>query len=250
MSLPPSFLQSRLAKLSRLAAHPEFAIGLREMLTVAPGIGAWGVMTGVAMVESGMNLVAVLLMAVLVFAGSSQLAALPLLAGGAPMWVVLATGFCVNLRFIVFSAHLRPYVRHQSRLRRLMSGYLFADINYVFFTRRFPTPATERDAILAQDAYWVGSGVCGWAVWSLTGLVGVGLGSSVPRSWGLGFAAILALLAITGSLITSRLQLLSATVAGVVAIVAYALPLKLNILVAIGVAVLACLVSESRSVRR
>lgn len=228
------------SSLSGLVAHPAFGIGLREMLVVAPGLGAWGVMTGVAMIESGIHLAAALVMAVFVFAGSSQLAALPLLTGGAPAWIVLATAFCVNLRFVVFSAHLQPYVRHQSLSRRLFSGYLFADISYGMFLRRFPEPGRNADEIRARDAYWLGSGLCAWVMWGGTGLIGMALGNSVPREWGLGFAAVLALLAITGSLITTRLHLVSAVLAGIVAVAAYALPLKLNIVVAIAIAVLAC----------
>ncbi|TAF74234.1 MAG: branched-chain amino acid ABC transporter permease, partial [Curvibacter sp.] len=77
--------------------HPEFRRGFADMAGVAPGIAAWGLMTGVAMVKSGLSTVEALLMATTVFAGSSQLAAMPLIQAGAPMWVILATGFCVNL---------------------------------------------------------------------------------------------------------------------------------------------------------
>ena len=125
--------------------HPEFAQGARDMLPIAPGIAAWGLMTGVAMMKSGLSLVEALSMALFVFAGSSQLAAMPLMIAGAPMWVVLATGFCVNLRFVVFSIHLRPYVMHQPLWRRLMSGYFTADLSYVMFTKRFPHPAGRGD---------------------------------------------------------------------------------------------------------
>jgi predicted branched-subunit amino acid permease len=99
-----------------LFKHPEFRVGASELAAVAPGIAAWGLMTGVAMVKSGMSLIEVLLMAILVFAGSSQLAAFRS-SSPAPRWVILATSFCVNLRFMVFSAHLRPYVMHQSLWR-------------------------------------------------------------------------------------------------------------------------------------
>ena len=36
--------------------HPEFRIGARHMAALSPGIAAWGLMTGVAMVKSGMSL--------------------------------------------------------------------------------------------------------------------------------------------------------------------------------------------------
>ena len=55
--------------------HPEFRVGMRDFQRLAPGIAAWGLMTGVAMVKSGLGVVESLLMAVLVFAGSAQLAA-------------------------------------------------------------------------------------------------------------------------------------------------------------------------------
>src|SRR6478735_12689191 len=107
------------------------------MASLAPGIGAWGLMTGVAMVKSGMSVVEALAMTFLVYAGSSQLASIPLIVAGAPMWVILATGFCVNLRLMVFSLHLRPYLMHMPRWRRLVNGYLTADMSYAMFTRRF-----------------------------------------------------------------------------------------------------------------
>jgi predicted branched-subunit amino acid permease len=227
-----------------LIRHPEFRTGIRDMASVAPGIGAWGLMTGVAMVQSGLSLVEVLLMTVLVFAGSSQLAAIPLIAAGAPMWVILATSFCVNLRFVVFSAHLRPYVMHQTLGRRLLSAYPMADLNYVMFTQRFPQPATDAAGIAAQDAYWAGHCATAWTSWTLTGLAGVAMANAIPLSWGLGFAGVLALLGIGCSLVTTRLRAVSAGIAGLVAVATFALPLKLNILVAIGASVALCLMLE------
>ncbi|MEY2782025.1 MAG: inner membrane protein YgaZ, partial [Pseudomonadota bacterium] len=81
--------------LSRLYRHPAFVQGMREVSPQAPGIAAWGLMTGVAMVKSGMSVFEASAMTLLVFAGSSQLAAIPLIVAGAPAWVILATGFCV-----------------------------------------------------------------------------------------------------------------------------------------------------------
>lgn len=233
--------------MKKMFNHPDFRAGVNDMATVAPGIAAWGLMTGVAMVKSGMSLVEVLLMAILVFAGSSQLAALPLIVAGAPMWVILATAFCVNLRFMVFSAHLRPYVMHQSLWKRMFNGYLMADLNYVLFTKRFPHPGTDPAVIEAQEAYWIGSCATGWASWVGASLLGIALANSIPLSWGLGFAGILALLGIMCSLASTRLRAVSAGIAGAAAVATFALPLKLNILVAIAAAVAVCLLLEKPS---
>ncbi len=211
---------------------------------VSPGIAAWGLMTGVAMVKSGLSTLEATLMAVLVFAGSSQLAAMPLIAAGAPMWVILATAFCVNLRFVVFSAHIRPYVMHLPLWRRLLGGYLMMDLSYVLFTTRFPHPSEDDATRQAQEAYALGNGVLNWASWVGMGLVGIALANSIPLSWGLGFAGILALVGILCSLATTHLRMVSGGVAGAAAVAAFALPLQLNILVAIASAVALCLLLE------
>ena len=224
--------------------HPEFAFGVRQMLPQSLGIAAWGLMTGVAMVKSGMSIIEALAMAMFVYAGSSQLAAIPLLVVGAPMWVILATAFCVNLRFVAFSLHLRSYLIHLPRLERLVTGYLTTDITYVLFVQRFPKPGQTEDARVAQQAYLAGNSCVNWGNWVGSSIIGIALANFIPTAWGLGFAGILCLVGILCSLATTRLRIFSAALAGVAAVVAYALPLKLNIIVAIAVAVLACLSLE------
>lgn len=224
--------------------HPEFRQGFRDSASVSPGIAAWGLMTGVAMVKSGMSVFEASLMGLFVFAGSSQLAAIPLISAGAPMWVILATAFCVNLRFMVFSAHLRPYVMHLPLWRRLLNGYFTGDLSYVLFTTRFPQPGEDDASRRAQEAYWAGNAVMNWSSWAGMSLLGVALANAVPPAWGLGFAGILALVGILCSLATTRLRTVSAGVAGAAAVAAFALPLKLNILVAIAAAVAVCLLLE------
>jgi predicted branched-subunit amino acid permease len=230
--------------LPRLHRHPAFLEGMREVSPQAPGIAAWGLMTGVAMVKSGMSVFDASAMTLLVFAGSSQLAAIPLLVAGAPAWVILATGFCVNLRFVVFSLHLRQFLIHLPRWQRLCHAYLTTDISYVLFTRKYAEPAQTDEGRLAQEAYLAGNDFLNWLSWMVASFAGIALANMIPTSWGLGFAGILCLLGIQCSLASSRMRMLSAAVAGATAVVAYNLPLKLNIVVAIGVAVILCMTVE------
>ena len=230
--------------MTALYKHPEFKRGILDMASAAPGIAAWGLMTGVAMIKSGLSLFETLLMCVIVFAGSSQLAALPLIVAGAPMWVVLATAFCVNLRFAVFSAHLRDYVMHQPLWRRLVSGYFTADLTYILFVTRYPKPAPDGLTLRAQEAYLAGNCAINWVSWVGAGLIGIALANSIPAAWGLGFAGVLALTGILLSLATTKLRSVSLGLAGAAAVAAFALPFKLNILVAIAAAVSMCLLIE------
>ncbi|WBY00147.1 AzlC family ABC transporter permease [Ramlibacter tataouinensis] len=230
--------------------HPEFRAGVRASAPITPGIAAWGLMTGVAMVNAGMSVTESVAMTLLVYAGSSQLAAIPLLVAGAPMWVIWATGFCVNLRFVVFSLHLRDYLIHQPRWRRLVNGFLTADMSYALFTARHPLPAQDPGGRVAQEAYLAGNYAITWVGWIFPSLLGVALGNLVPSQWGLGFAGVLCLLGVMCSLANTPLRVLAAAVAGAAAVAAYALPFKLNVVAAIALAVLAAFWLETRGPAR
>lgn len=211
----------------------------------AVGIGAWGLVTGVAMVKSGLSIPVALAMSLLVFAGSAQLAVIPLLAAGAPTWLVWATAACVNLRFLILSAQWRPYFGHLPRARRLRLAYFAADLNYVLFMRRFPEARPHAD----QVPYFWGGVSTNWSSWQGLSIVGILLGDRVPGHWGLGFAGVLVLTGLVGSMLTDRATWAAAAVAAVTAVAAYALPLKLNIVVAIVVAVVVGLLVDHHSER-
>ncbi len=203
------------------------------MTGISLGIGAWGLVTGVAMVKAGLGVPLSIAMSLLVFAGSAQLAALPLIAHGAPLWVIWATALCVNLRFIIFSAGWRPYFAPLPRRQRLWITYFMADLNYVAFMRRFPKPAAMSD----QLPFLWGGVAMNWTAWQAMSLVGIVLADVIPTRWGLGFAGSLALVGITGTLLVDRGTWIAAVVAACAAFAAFALPFHLNIVVAIAAAI-------------
>ena len=215
--------------------HPEFAIGVRETRDVSLGIGAWGLVAGIAMSKAGLGAAFAIAMSLCVFAGSAQLAALPLMVQGAPLWVVWATAFCVNLRFVIFSAGWRPYFEALPRWRRVLVTSFTVDFSYIAFTRRFPKPGAMSD----QLAYVAGTAAVSWTAWQAMTILGVALADVIPSRWGLGFAGSLALLGITASLLNDRGTWLAAAVAACAAFSAFALPFHLNIVVAIAAAMTA-----------
>jgi predicted branched-subunit amino acid permease len=213
--------------------HPEFRRGALDMSGITLGIGAWGLVTGVAMVKSGLSVPLALAMSLLVYAGSAQLAALPLIAAGAPVWVVWTTAFCVNLRFVILSAQWRPYFAGYPLAQRARLAYFAADLNYVLFMRRFPEPRPAP----GQLPYFWGGTLTNWLGWQLPSIAGILFADAIPTTWGIGFAGVLALLGLTCSLLGDRAARVAAAVAGCAAVAAYALPYKLNIVVAIAAAV-------------
>ncbi|HSV70304.1 MAG TPA: AzlC family ABC transporter permease [Methylibium sp.] len=228
--MPARFLRATLT-------HPSCRAGLRDMAGVSLGIAAWGLVTGVAMVKGGLPVWMALLMTFTVFAGSAQLAVVPLMVLGAPVWVIWATAFCVNLRFVIFSAQWRPYFMRFPLRARLAFGYVAGDINYVLFMKRYAEPPAPGEAPEGQIEYFCGSVTANYLAWQLPSVLGILLADVVPTAWGLGFAGTLALLGLTYALVSDRATLLAAVVAAAAAVAAFALPFKLYIVVAIAAAV-------------
>jgi predicted branched-subunit amino acid permease len=225
-----------------LSARDEFAQGVRDVFGPSLGISAWALVTGVAMIKSGLSVPLAVLMNFTVYAGSAQLSALPLIAAGAPLWVLWATAFCVNLRFVIFSAHWRKYFGHLPRRQRLTLTYVAADLNYVLFLRRFPEPKPAT----GQVPYFLGSVAWSWLSWQTPAMIGIALADRVPTEWGLGFAGVLALLGLAYSTLSGRKSWIAGGVAACAAVAAFSLPLKLNIVVAIAAGVAIGLVLDRR----
>ena len=223
-----------------IARDPAFMAGVRDMLPTTPGIGAWGLVTGVAMVKSGMSVPLALFMALTVYAGSAQLAVLPLMAVGAPLWVLWFTAFCVNLRFVILSTMWRNFFAHLRLRHRLSIAYFSGDVIFVAFAKRFPEPIKQPE----QLPFFWGAAMANWLAWQIPSIAGVFLANVIPLSWGLGFAGVLALLGVLYSMLNDRATWVACAVAALAAVAAFSLPLKLNILTAIAAAVAVGLLME------
>ena len=216
---------------STLIEKYNFIEAFRVSAGTMPGIFAWGMVSGMAMVKSGLTLWQAIGMTLIVFAGSAQLAALPLIAGNAPPWVVFVTALVVNLRFLIFGAVVGPHFAHLPWRQRLWYGYFNADITMAFFPRKFGPETLHQPA--GKVGYYTGICYPNWAAWQSGGLAGILLASQIPESWGVGFAGTLALLAILIPLTVNLAALGGVVVAGVVAIVAVHVPYRLGLLVAV-----------------
>ncbi len=214
--------------------------GVRTLLRGSFALVAWGLVTGVAMSSSTLSIGQAVGMALLVYGGSAQLAALPLIAGNFPIWAVLLTGAVVNLRFVIFSAALHPHFKQHSFWRRALLGYLNGDLTFVLFMARYA--GQEREPL--REPYFVGLAVANWTVWQIGILSGIFLGTTIPQAWGLSFAGTLALLAVVVPLVDRPSMVLAACSAALVAIFGAALPFKLNLALAVVVAMVVGVASD------
>jgi predicted branched-subunit amino acid permease len=214
--------------------------GFRTGLPTLFGITAWGLVVGIAMVKAGLTVPQCLGMTLLVFAGSAQLASLPLIVANAPVWVIFATALVVNLRFVIFSVLLAPHFAHLPWKQRFVLGFVSGDMTVALFLQRFPS----EEPAPGKLSYLKGLMIPNWIAWQGGSIAGILLGSAVPPQWGLGFAGTLAIICITVPLVASKAALCGVLVAGTVAVLAASLPYKLGLLAAVLVGMLTAMAVE------
>jgi predicted branched-subunit amino acid permease len=243
-------LQVRIAgpnPIQDLASHPPMFDRLSEsnrrayfdgVRTFSPAILAtlsWGLVTGIAMSKSVLSVPQSLGMSFMAYAGSSQLAVLPLFAAKLPLWTVILTAAMVNLRFVIFSAGLAPHFSYLSLRRRLLLGYFNGDIIYLMFSKRnFPTGFQP-----GKEAFFWGLASTSWLSWQVSSVAGILLASLVPDDWGLELAGTLALIPIIVSAIATRSTLAAVAVASVAALMFVDLPYRFGLPIAVFAALIA-----------
>ena len=153
---------------------------VRDSLSVALTVGAYGVAFGAAGVAAGFSVLQTCLFSLFTFTGASQFAAVGVVAsGGAPISAVAAAAM-LGTRNALYGIQMAPLVRVRG-LRRLVAAHLTIDES---------TGVALSQASRGTDAmrvgFWLtGSGVfLFWNLFTMLGALGAkALGN--PASWGL-----------------------------------------------------------------
>jgi len=219
-----------------------FFEGSQRMSRAGFAILTWALVTGVAMAGSGISLAESIGMSLLVFAGSAQLAALPLILGNFPIWTIWLTAIVVNLRFVIASAAIQPHFKDKSLWQRFVIGYLNGDLTFAFFISRYPVVTADS----CRLPFYLGMSLTNWTIWQTGSILGILLSSFIPEGWGLGFAGTLALIGIVMPMIESKSAKYAAGSAAAVAIIAVSLPYKLNLILAILTAVIVGMATDKQ----
>jgi 4-azaleucine resistance transporter AzlC len=202
--------------------------GARAAAPFLFGTVPFGLVTGIATKTAGLSLMEAVGMTLMVFAGTAQLAALPLIQAGAPALIIIATAFIINLRFLIYSASVAPHFATLPWRRKLLLGYFLTDTGFALFTRR----VSDKPDFPHQDSYFLGAGMLIASVWIASTLTGIFAGSQVPKAWQLEFAATLGILALLAPFVRGRAEFSAAFVSGAVALITYAWPMRLGLITA------------------
>ena len=222
----------------------EFLAGAQAEVPILLGVIPFGLIYGVLAIGAGLPPPAALAMSSIVFAGSAQFIGAQLFEVLTPAPVIVLTTFVVNLRHMLYSASLAPYLQPLGRAWKWLLAYLLTDEAYAVAIVHFEQPGDGR----YRHWYFFGAGITLWITWQISTAVGIYLGALVPESWALDFSLPLTFIGLVIPALRDRPAMAAALVAGLVAVLAADLPLRLGLMVAALSGILAGLLVERRVV--
>lgn len=211
-----------------MSARRELVAGVRAELPIALGVIPFGLIYGVLALAAGLPPLLAQAMSAIVFAGSAQFIGTQLFATITPAGVLLLTTFIVNLRHVLYSASIAPYVQHLPARWRWLLAYLLTDEAYVLAILRYQ----DETAAEHKHYYFLGNGLTLWGCWQASTAVGIFLGAQVPASWALDFTLALTFIGLVIPALRARPGVAAALSAGLVSLLAAGWPYKLGLMAA------------------
>lgn len=225
----------------------EFIRGVRDTLPLLLGAFPFGLIYGAVAATAGLSPAAAMAMSAFVFAGSSQFIAVGLVAAQTPVAIIVLTTLIVNLRHMLYSATLVPYLKNLPQSWRIALAFWLTDETFAVTVHRFQ----QRDASAEKHWYQLGSSAAmylNWQFWCLSGLL---LGKRIPDAsdWGLDVAMPITFIGMIIPFVKTLPVVVCLLTAGAASLLTLALPYKLGIVVSAFAGIVAGLATE-RSMKK
>ncbi len=214
-------------------AKAQFFAGVRSEIPIVVGVVPFGLIFGVVASEAHIPAWIAWSTSWLVFGGSAQFLAVPLIKAGAPAATLIFTTFVINLRHALYSASLAPHAKHLSKRWKLILSYLLTDEAYAPTVLHYH----RTDDLEHAHWFWLGAGTMLWLNWQLSTAAGIYVGTMLPDGLGLEFTLALTFIGIVVPTLHDWPHIGTALASGVTAVLAYPLPYKLNLMVAAAVGI-------------
>ncbi|MCP4541782.1 MAG: AzlC family ABC transporter permease [Chloroflexi bacterium] len=134
------------------STKPDWLAGVTQASPIVLGYVPIGLAFGVLAQKAGISTLNTVLMSLLVYAGSSQLIAVGLFASGVPALSIILTTFVVNLRHVLLSAALSPYLKGWRKQELVAFAYELTDESFAVHTVRFASGKPSKAEVLAINA--------------------------------------------------------------------------------------------------
>ncbi len=220
----------------------EFISGARNTIPLLLGAFPFGIIYGTLAITAGLSPQAAIAMSLLVFAGSSQFVAVGLIGLGTPTLVVVLTTFVVNLRHMLYSATLLPYVSALSKRWRIPLAFWLTDETFAVAVLRY----AQEDESPYKHWFQLGSSIAMYLNWQFWCTVGLLVGSRIPdaSTWGLDVAMPITFIGMIIPFVKTKPLAVAVLTAGAASLLTVGLPHRLGIFVSALLGVLAGLFSE------
>ena len=179
--------------------------GARAALPIVLGYLSIGFAAGVVQRASGLSVIEVVLMSLVLYAGSAQFVVAGLIAaarpGDLPVATIVAAVFLVNLRHVLLSAALAPHFTRVSAIRNALLGLQLTDETFVV-----AWTALARGVLpdAGRAAWMAGLNLSAYFSWALANLAGALASGMVGDLRAIGFD--FALPAMFGALLVLQLS--------------------------------------------
>ena len=202
--------------------------GVRAVSPLILGGFPFGLIYGVLALDAGLSPAEAQSMSWMVFAGTSQFLAAQLVHEVVPGMVIVFTIAIVNLRHMLYSASMAPYLKKLSSGWKLLLAYLLTDEAYAVTIKHY------EETVDHSHSHWffLGAALALWGEWQIGTGLGIAVGEILPADWLLDFAMPLTFIAIVVPMLKSRSYVGAAVSAGAVAVAAVDLPYSTGLLAA------------------
>lgn len=199
------------------ATSSAFRAGLAAAGPLTVGVVPFGMVAGAAPVAEGFDAWSAIGLSTVVFAGASQLAIVDVLSQGGSVLVAVLAAWTINLRMVLYSASLAPYLGHEPTRRRLGAAFLLVDQVYALCVTRW---AADGGRTAERLPFYLGIAALLSTTWVASTAAGALAGPAIPESVPLDFAIPLVFLVLLVPILVDRPSLAAAGAGGVAAVIA------------------------------
>ncbi|MCG6973805.1 MAG: AzlC family ABC transporter permease [Desulfobacterales bacterium] len=187
--------------------------GLSAAWPICLGYIPIGLAFGVLAQKAGLYPIEIMLMSILVFAGSSQFIAVSMLSTGAGALSIILTTFAVNLRHLLMSSSLAVFLGNATRRKLTLFAYGVTDesfaVNYTRFSGKIWS--VNRALVVNHTAN---------LAWIVSSVIGGYSGRFIHQgAFGIDYALTAMFICLLILQLKSRLYVLTAVIAGAVAVI-------------------------------
>lgn len=190
-----------------------FYSGARKAVPIMLGYAPLGVAFGVIAREKGLNVVQTALMSLTAFTGSGQFIAVGMLGAGASIYAILMTNFLVNMRYLLFSASMAPFVKK-------MPSSIQAVLAFGITDETFAVNMSEFDKRKPDHSFMLGVNMFSHLSWIANSAIGAAVGELIPdiNRFGISFALQAMFIALLVLQVKDRRTLYVAIISGVLSV--------------------------------